>query len=181
VLVTQTRWDVFLPTELSYGAPTSRAKLVEAGAPASADEMKRALEASRSDVEDPPVLEVPRSGVRFCLEKVYANESGQALSFSIPYASGAGATLGQAVVLAGVLLFGVGVHLLGGGAPLRVGLALAASGLALALVLLSRYPLSPVPTVALAVGAAALWQRDRLGRLREAARRLLSRRRAEVG
>ena len=182
VLVTSTRWDLFLPTELAYGAPASNAKLVAEAVHVSADEMKRELEASQASVEDPPVLEVPRAGIRYALEKLYANESGQPLSFSIAYASGTGATLGQGAALAGVLLFGLGIHLfLGGGASPRIALGLAAAGLMLAIVVLSRYPLNPVPTLLLGAAAAVLWQRSRLAQLLEATRRLTSRPRTEVG
>jgi hypothetical protein len=182
VLVTSSRWDLFLPTELAYGAPSSNAKLVTDGAHVSADEMKRELEATRAGIEDPPLLEVPRAGVRYALEKLYANESGQPLRFSIAYASGTGATLGQGAALAGVLLLGFGIHLLrGGGASPRMALGVAGLGLALALLVLSRYPLSPMPTVLLVAGGAALWQRSRLARLVQASRRLASRPGVETG
>jgi hypothetical protein len=93
---------------------------------------------------------VPTAGIHFAFEKLYANQSGGAVGFEIPYASGLGSTVGGLLSLLGGVLIWLGVafffrH------RLRLAAGLAASGLVLLALLVGRYQVSAGPAVWLSV------------------------------
>jgi energy-converting hydrogenase Eha subunit C len=103
------------------------------------------------------VIEVPTAGVHYAFEKLYANQAEDEATFSIPYASSFGATLGQALALLGTALFWSGIALALRGAPLdrRVALGLAALGFAVLWIPLGYLQINPVPPLLLSLLALA--------------------------
>jgi hypothetical protein len=99
MIVTRSRWEVFLPRGVDYGAPRADLTLVEAGVPVTAE----ALSLDRANLAGLPIA-VPTEGVRFTFEKLYAGPSGDAEELSIPYTSGAGSVLTLSASLLGTLL-----------------------------------------------------------------------------
>lgn len=177
MIVTATRWDVFLPESFRYGNPDTNmnlAALAEIGTP---ELLRKKLEGFDDNLlaqqpNHPLRIEVPASGVHFSFEKLYANQSDQAAAFSIPYSSAAGARLGQILALLGGALFWGGIGL--GFAKLpakiaRAGFATAAAGLATAIGSIGYFATNPTPvlvlsalalTALLARVAATQWRRS---------------------
>jgi hypothetical protein len=112
ILVTRSRWDVFLPAEMRYGAPRSNMDVVRAGELVAAQEMNARLkeleDSASKQVLEPLYINVPTSGLHYAFEKLYANQSGQEAWFSIGYATARGALLGQMVNFLGISLFWLG-------------------------------------------------------------------------
>lgn len=109
MVVTHTRWDVYLPPGPRYRAPQSSLDVVVNGKPADADLMragalsKVAMRGGRA-IGEPLRISVPTRGVHFAFEKLYANQSPRDAQFSIRYASAEGNRLGLALSALGVLL-----------------------------------------------------------------------------
>ena len=152
ILVTQSRWDVYVPADVRYGEPRGGMALVAAAAPVSPGdldaEMAR-LQAGGQMIE-PLRLEVPTAGIHFAFEKLYANQSGGAVGFEIPYASGLGSTVGGLLSLTGGVLIWLGIAFFFR-QRLRLAAGLAASGLVLLALLVGRYQVSAGPAVWLSV------------------------------
>ena len=115
MVVTQTRWDVYLPDEVSYGTPDSNMKLLAEGGRMSGDAMQQEVNkmsvAGGSQIVQPLRLSVPTSGVHFAFEKLYANQSDEDAYFNLPYTSGAGRYVAVALVLTGAVLVWFGLYL----------------------------------------------------------------------
>jgi hypothetical protein len=174
MVVTRSRWDLYLPDRYRYGTPTTNMDLVSNGSPVSRDvlqaEMAAMSQASHAPRQLQPLqIQVPSAGVHFALEKLYANQADEDASVAIPYASDFGASLGQGIALLGTALFWGGLWLawrreapLGG----PRGLAVAGVGLVLLLVPIGYLQTSPAPAMVLSLLAllgGAGWQgRDRL-------------------
>jgi hypothetical protein len=173
MVVTRSRWDLYLPDRFRYGSPQTNMSVVGNGTPMSREELQAEMAGLRGDPAAPQQLQplridVPSSGVHFALEKLYANQSDEEASVSIPYTSAFGASLGQAVALLGAALLWGGLWLwryreapLGG----RNGLAVAAGGLTLLLVPIVYLQTSPVPPLLVSLlallGAAVTHRRSR--------------------
>ena len=99
MVVTRTRWDVFLPAGPKYGTPDSRLDLVQRGYQA---------EAVRDVLSVQPGqalrINVPTRGIHYAFEKLYANQSLQPAGFSIRYVSVQGSRLGLLLSILGTLL-----------------------------------------------------------------------------
>src|SRR5262249_22753883 len=99
ILVTHSRWDVYLPAEMSYGRPSTNLDVATAGDLVAKDALTRQL--TRADGEraapalDPLRISVPNVGIHYAFEKLYANQSDQDAWVVVPYASAAGAVLGR--------------------------------------------------------------------------------------
>jgi hypothetical protein len=114
ILVTRTRWDVYLPEGVSYGEPHSNMDIVTSGVKQSLAEMSKAVEELAQDesarrVVEPLRITVPTTGLHFAFEKLYANQREERAGFSLGFASGAAAGLGRALSLIGALLLWAGV------------------------------------------------------------------------
>jgi hypothetical protein len=83
VLVTTSRWEVFLPDDVRYGDPTGNLELAGTVTGVSQEDVHSLLSAS-SDSAALRIV-VPTSGIRFAFEKLYANQSDQRAGFRIPY------------------------------------------------------------------------------------------------
>ena len=108
ILVTESRWDVYLPAGVRFGEPATNMAFAGAGEPVSHDEMARELGAAAGDSASPRSsalrITVPASGVHYRFEKLYANQPDVEAWVSIPYASAGGAVVGQLACLVGTLL-----------------------------------------------------------------------------
>ncbi len=174
MVVTRSRWDLYLPDRFRYGAPATNMDVIGNGTPMSRDALQAEMDAVERVAHTPQQLQplqiqVPSSGVHFALEKLYANQADEAASVSIPYTSDFGATLGQAIALLGTALFWAGLWAAWRDeAPLgrRGALALSGAGLLLLLLPVGYLQTSPMPPLALSllalVAAAALLGRDRI-------------------
>ena len=117
MVVTRTRWDVFLPTGPRYRTPRSTLDVLVAGRAASPDAM---LEASFSGaslgnpgtIGEPLRITVPRQGVQFSFEKLYANQSPEEAALTIDYVSSDGSNLGRWLAVAGVIVTALGLWML---------------------------------------------------------------------
>ena len=92
MVVTHSRWDVYLPLGPRYQTPDSTMDLVVDGVWAnpraeSAKAMAQAAEAHRDQFGQPLRITVPNQGIRFSFEKLYANQSLEEAGFSIRYLS----------------------------------------------------------------------------------------------
>jgi hypothetical protein len=159
MIVTSTRWDVFLPENFRYGAPDSNMALAAIGDAGAEELLRRKLEGLDGSVlaqqpNHPLRIKVPAAGVHFGFEKLYANQGDQAAAFSIPYSSAAGARLGQILALLGALVFWGGVAYAFAKLPAkiaRVGFAAAALGFTTAIGSISYFGTNPVPVAVLSV------------------------------
>jgi hypothetical protein len=114
ILVTRSRWDVYLPGGVRYLEPKTNMEVASRAAVTTEileAEQERLAAGARQAIE-PLRLQVPTSGTHYAFEKLYANQSaGEAAYFEIPYASGAGSSAGWLVSLAGTAAVWLGVAL----------------------------------------------------------------------
>jgi hypothetical protein len=159
MVVTHTRWEVYLPEGLQYGEPTTNLDPQAQAEPIARAEMAGALAAEHASGSsaEPLRIEVPAAGVRYAFSKLYANRAAEAARFSLPYSSRGGAWLARLLALAGTGLFWAGLFLLVWGGRRRVGLALSVGGGALVLAALSAVGVSAAwPLVASLLGLVAV-------------------------
>lgn len=162
ILVTHSRWDLYVPDDVRYGQPRSSMEVVTAGSPMSADELDGELSrleaGAGSQVLEPLRLSVPTAGLHFAFEKLYANRSEELTFVTLPFASGQGRSLGTVASLVAALLLWLGLAAVLRG-RLRLGLAASAVGGSVLLVLSTRYQLDLGPALWLSLlvglGAAA--------------------------
>jgi len=109
MVVTHSRWDVFLPTGPRYFAIDSTMDLVEGGRLvdprlAGGEVLERAADSYRAQMGQPLRLSVPTQGVQFAFEKLYANKSSEEAGFALRYVSARGDRLALAASALGALL-----------------------------------------------------------------------------
>jgi hypothetical protein len=179
ILVTRTRWDVYLPDEMSYAAPSTNLEPASEAERVTREELQAGLagsaDATARQVLDPLRISVPTSGIHYAFEKLYANQSDHDAWVAIPYATRSGSLLGRLASALGALLLWGGVGLmLRPVAQLhpRMGPALAAFGLVLVLAAASsaHVGLSPALFVTALAGATLLalrWRLDRSGNVEQ--------------
>ena len=159
ILATQTRWDLYLPDDLRYGAPRTNLRLTSAPVREVLDgaaPVDAGVAAPEGGAE-PLVIDVPATGVHLSFEKLYANQGEEPAWVDVTYASRGGTALGTLLSLLGTLAV-----LGGAGTGWRVrrwrlgGLAIACAGGALVVVPLVRYGVSAAPAFVLALGVVLL-------------------------
>jgi hypothetical protein len=177
VLVTHSRWDVYVPAEMRYARPSTNLDVVTAGDVISRDAMARQL--GRTDGEggapqalDPLRISVPKAGVHYAFEKVYANQGDQEAWIALPYASAGGAVAGRLTSIFGSLLVWVGLAFFFRLDPRlprvspRLSLGISGVGLLLVLICAGGYGLGMVPallvSLAVVAGMAVLYWRRTL-------------------
>ena len=109
MVVTNSRWDVFLPDDIQYGKPDSNMSIKARGAHIRPGEMEEKIIGTTADNKERDVIEplkinVPTSGIHFAFEKIYANQSDQDAWFSISYTSGTGGLITLLLTLAGTIM-----------------------------------------------------------------------------
>jgi hypothetical protein len=159
MVVTHTRWDVFLPVGPSYRNPDSTLDPVISGrrvdAAAMANEaLVRANSAQNAGLGEPLRLSVPSQGIHYAFEKLYANQSPQAATFSLGYASAGGNRLGLGLSLLGVVLVWLAIVAIGGRrVPMTriAALAVLIVGVGMLLAAVAYLGTSPAPAAAMAL------------------------------
>jgi hypothetical protein len=178
LLVTESRFDLYLPGGFDYRRPSTNMSLVidegRISGDALAREMSAAVDAAESGgVPDPFRIQVPSAGIHYAFEKLYANHSGPEGAeayVSIPYASRAGALVGQMVSLFGVFVAFLAIRLWVGKDERfakRTKIAAGAFGALITLAAVGVYGVSPVPAFVLAIALAGLSGRQELRRFFE--------------
>jgi hypothetical protein len=171
LLVTHSRWDLYLPAGIRYGSPsTNMQELDDDEAPAE----EPPLASPGGDAAAGPgagrlTFDVPKTGVHYAFAKLYANQAEQESWVRIPYASPTGAVLGRVFSVVGALTFWLGLGLLLRPHPSfpqtsrRLSLGLAGGGLLAVLGCLTLYHVGPLAalltSVAVWVAAAAAYGR----------------------
>lgn len=110
MVVTHTRWDVFLPDGLTYRAPESNMDLVLEGRTVTRGQLEDAL--AEKGASQPLEVAVPMAGTQFAFEKLYANQSDEEARIQIGYTSGDGEGVASLFSAAGTLLFWAGLFFL---------------------------------------------------------------------
>ena len=109
MVVTRTRWEMYLPSEFEYGAPETELNIIEEGVEVYAGDMNFSPTSGSGNVTDQPLqITVPAQGLRFSFEQLYANQTAEAMSVSIPFSSRSSAHLGVALSLVGTALIWLG-------------------------------------------------------------------------
>jgi hypothetical protein len=166
MVVTRTRWDVYLPAGPRYQPPDSTLDVIIRGRPVNGASMgSEALTRSAKSITmgQPLRLSVPNQGIHYAFEKLYANQSPQAPAFSMRYASVEGNRLGLALSALGTLLVWIAIVALGSGRvnlPRSTALAVLVAGMGMLLAAVGYLGTSPLPAsmLALAIGVAlGLW------------------------
>jgi hypothetical protein len=168
MVVTHSRWNVFLPVGPNYQAADSTMDAIVNGVYANP---RRATRRMLSQVKDgqriqsnqPLRINVPTRGVLFAFEKLYANQSPKPAEFSIRYVSAEAGYVATGFSLLGVALLWLAIAAI---ASRRLNLtrtniiAALVSGLGLVILTIGYLGVSPIPASALALVSAlamALW------------------------
>jgi hypothetical protein len=176
MVVTRTRWDVFLPIGVRYGVPDSTLDLIVAGVetnPRAAAADARHGSSASTGVQEALRIDVPTRGIHFAFEKLYANQSPRPARFAVRYTSAEANQLGLWLSGAGVMLIWLGILALGSrrvALPRNGAIASLALGVVLLVVALGYLGASPVLASALTLLIATLLA-VRLGIMRFLTRR----------
>ena len=112
MVVTRTRWDVFLPDEVRYRSLESNMDIIATGVPLSSAEISDQVSAksgAHQQATQPLRIDIPKSGISYTFEKLYANRSEEDAWFSLSYASGPGATFSVFLNIVGTLMVWLGL------------------------------------------------------------------------
>ena len=114
ILVTDSRWDVFLPVGPRYYDVDSTMDLIQRGRlvnprVAGGEVLARASDAYQAQMGQPLRITVPTQGIQFAFEKLYANQSEDEAAFSLNYVSAEGGQLSLLASAAGTLLLWLGI------------------------------------------------------------------------
>ncbi len=180
MVVTHTRWDVFLPVGPTYLEPDSTMDLIGWGRrvnPALQSEaMARAADAYKTQFGQPLRISVPTQGIQLVFEKLYANQSAEPAAFSLRYVSADTSTIGLLLSALGTVLLWLGIVALAGRLirlPRRPTIAALVAGALLLMTSIGYLGTNPVPASALALAIAfgltvwsgmARWRRHRESR-----------------
>jgi hypothetical protein len=97
LLVTETRWDWYLPEGVDYRKPSTNMNVVVEEDPVAMEELAR-------EVPEAFRIQVPVAGIHYAFRMLYANHGDIEARVRIPYASRAGFALAQLASLLGVFL-----------------------------------------------------------------------------
>lgn len=109
MVVTRTRWDVFLPARTHYWKPEGSMDLVADRARVNPREYGAAAMEGDQARGQPLRITVPTQGVHFAFEKLYANRAPEPSGFYVRYAAGDMGRLGKWLSAVGVLLVWLGI------------------------------------------------------------------------
>lgn len=165
MVVTHTRWDVFLPVGPRYGTPDSTMDLVIAGAWANPrvagnEALRRAADAYQSQMGQPLRLSVPAQGVHFAFEKLYANQSRDEAEFSVRYLSGEANQISLLASGVGALVVWLGIAAIANrrvALPRRAIGAVLLVGVGILIVTIGYLGTSPVAASVVALVVPLLW------------------------
>ncbi len=174
MVVTHTRWDVFMPIGPRYQTPDSTMDVVVDGIWANprvirAETAARSSAANPARIGQPLRITVPAQGIRFVFEKLYANQSADDAAFTIHYASKDANSIGLLISAAGVVLLWIGIIAIGHRRirlPRNAIIASIGAGVILLVATIGYLGTSPVPAsglaLAIALVLAAWWVVARL-------------------
>ena len=119
MVVTHTRWDVFLPSGPSYRPARANLDVLVQGVGVDpraigAQSLSALEERAGALVGRPLQIKVPTRGVHFAFEKLYANQSPEDPRFSIRYASSEGSRLGVGLSALAIFLVWLAIFAVGG-------------------------------------------------------------------
>ncbi len=155
ILVTESRWDLYLPEGLDYGRSATNMDLLSADQRVSSDEMKAALgklseRAASPNVIGPLHITVPSTGIHYAFRKLYANQGDVEAFASVPYTTASGTALGQLVSLLATGLLWLGAWMLATKSERvhqRAQIAFVASGALLLIFAVGVYRVSATPSL----------------------------------
>jgi len=117
MVVTYTRWDLFLPQGPDYRVPDSNMDVMHTGRPVYPEvAAKQALARTADALEmygQPLRINVPQRGIHFAFEKLYATQAPEDPYVRIAYTSASGYRLGELLGLIGIVLVWAGIFALG--------------------------------------------------------------------
>ncbi len=159
LLVTESRWDWYLPEGLDYRRPSTNMNVVLEEGRIAGDALAQEMKAAEAG--EAFRIHVPASGVHFAFELLYANHGENEARVRLPYASRAGVALGHMASLFGVwVLFAAFRSVL----AKRARIGAMCLGAALMLVPVVLYGVSPVPALVLGGALAAFTYRHEIRR-----------------
>jgi hypothetical protein len=165
LLVTESRWDWYLPDGLDYRRPSTNMNVVLEEGRIEGEAL--AKEMASANVPQPFRMHVPAAGVHFAFEMLYANHGELEAHVRVAYASRGGVALGQMASLLGVWIAYLAVRLR---LAKRARIAAGSLGAALLLTPIAVYGVSPLPALVLACALAALSFRHEIRRAAERVR-----------
>ena len=116
MVVTHTRWDLFLPRGPDYRAPDSNMDVLHSGRPVNPEVAAKLALARTADALEsygqPLRINVPQQGVHFAFEKLYATQAPEDPNVRIGYTSATGHQLGELLGLIGIVLMWAGIFAL---------------------------------------------------------------------
>ena len=162
MVVTNTRWDLFLPQGPDYRAPDSNMDILHAARPVNPEvAAKLALSRTADALEtygQPLRINVPQRGVHFAFEKLYATQAPEDPRVRIGYTSASGYQLGELLGLVGIVLLWAGIFALGSthtAVPRQAALAGTGTGAVMVVVAIAGLgaSITMIATVAIALAA----------------------------
>lgn len=174
MVVTRSRWDVYLPTRYRYFALNGNLDVTVRGRLSNPRKTVSATAASATGTTAgrPLRIKVPDQGVHFAFEKLYANQGPGSAEFSVRYLGEELAAIALALSGVGALLVWIGIFTLWRGrqptatSRSRVLTALyLLIGAALLLITIAYLQVSPVPAALLTLSLALLGVATWLARL----------------
>lgn len=124
MIVTESRWDLYLPDDLGYGVPVTDMDVLTQGQLVGEEELRDATRASGES--DGLRISVPAAGVLFSFQKLYANQSDRGTAVSISYRSSRGEQVSNLLGLGGAFFVWLALVL---AVRRRRGLALVVGGI----------------------------------------------------
>lgn len=131
ILVTRTRWDIYLPYGPYYQVPESNMEMLLTAELTDEQEIRKNLSSARHQQRSLQ-LHVPTQGVHYAFTKLYANKSPEDAYMHLHYVSEEGLQLGYWLNILGTLLLAFGLLILTRGfstLPPSSGLPMLAVGL----------------------------------------------------
>jgi hypothetical protein len=117
MVVTSTRWDLFLPQGPDYRVPDSNMDVVHTARPVNPEIAAKIALARTADALEsygqPLRINVPQRGIHFAFEKLYATQAPEDPHVRIGYTSASGYQFGGLLGLAGIVLLWAGIFALG--------------------------------------------------------------------
>ena len=111
MIVTRTRWDLYLPDDLTYGEPDTNMDVIVEGRYVPRSTMRREISkvAPQQQQIGSLALNVPAAGKLYRFEKLYANQTGKDTTVSMMYVSGLGEFGSILLVVLGTIVFWLGL------------------------------------------------------------------------
>ncbi|MDM8545258.1 hypothetical protein QUF61_02065 [Candidatus Venteria ishoeyi] len=173
MIVTHSRWDLYLPDKLDYQEPDSNMDRLAVGRLVAAKSIQTAMQLRKqnSNQQQGLHLQVPKRGIHFAFEKLYANQAKEDTWIEIPYVAAEAQDRGLWISLLGSFLVLLGLLAMLGKVPdisEKIGVILLITGLLLLLYAFVQLYAPWLPalifsTIWLMIWAAYVWKSSRSG------------------